>query len=161
MEGILKVIYFQLHCHEGDTSTRPGTPSTRTEIWWRFSQSASVVFCPFPWKFNPTRFSFFVHFSASEVFNSSFLCPAFIKIQSILSPWQWWAVNILNNVTLTQLSTAPSSWGRIRVLWKSFPAEVGKLLPQPRKKAHIAVLCCRCKSLPCRTQTRMEKGCQH
>lgn len=126
----------------------------------KFSQSTSMAFCSFPWKFNPMYFSFLVHFPALELFIHP---PSALPLSKYSRPIPMAVMccQYFNNVTITQLSPAPSSQCRISVPWKSLCAETGKLLPQPRKKAHSAALYCHCKSLPCTSQTRMEKGCQH
>lgn len=127
-----------------------GEDSHNQHLWSSVHFPGNSILCASP---------FFVHFSALEVFihpsSALPLSKCSHPIPMAVMCCQYF------NTAITQLSPAPSSWGRIRVLWKSLHTEVGKLLPQPRKKAHHAVLYCHCKSLPCRSQTRMEEGCQH
>lgn len=102
-------------------------------------KSVSAVFCSFPWKFSPRCFSSLVHFSALEPFIHP-PCALPLSKHSHPIPRAVICCQYFNNVAVTQLSPAPSSRCRISVLWKSLHAEIGKILPQPREKAHSAVI---------------------
>lgn len=71
-----------------------------------FSKSTSVIFCSFPWKFNPMCFPFFFHFPALELFiHPSSALP--LSKYSRPIPMAVMCCQYFNNVTITQLPPAP------------------------------------------------------